>query len=157
MKKEIILIIVFWSVILLCYCFFNISGKQIAEFINWHIYLPSIKENSIIFDDFSRNGDQISILTFKNSSAINKLIGWNKFNEVNSENIVKVKEKIALFYNRLGENGKSSFNDNIDFSSLLDLSRNYYYLFKIDNDNESFIILLLDTENSQLYDFISIR
>lgn len=157
MKKPIILIIVFWVVVLLFYCCFNISGKQIAEFINWHIYLPSIKKNNVVFDDFSRNGDQISILTFKNSSAINKLIDWNKLNEVNSENIAKVKEKIDFFYNRLGENGKASFDDNIDFSSLLDLSRNYYYLFKIDNDNESFIILLLDIENSQLYDFISIR
>lgn len=122
MKKKIILIIIFW-IIFLIFCLLSIKDSQFNAFVNWHIYLPNIKEEEIVYDNFFREGNTISILTIGNYNAVEKLIKKNNFKIINAENIDEISEKIQIFYNSLNSDGKNSFDNNIDIENIINLPK----------------------------------
>ncbi len=154
-KKLLILLIPFFIIIFVLY------GKSIEVFVNWNIYLPSIKENNIIFEDFFRNGDRISILTLSNSKKVSQTIKINHFETIQSENIDTIREILQSFFNGLSNDGKQSFDNNINIEQILDCSENNYYLYKTKkekgHESESFTLLILDSEKKIIYEFTSIR
>lgn len=157
MKKQIVIIIMFWLIIFLVFCFFQIKNVQVDTFINWHIYLPNIKDEKIIYDTFFRDGDTITILTVDDFNSIEKIIRKNNFQVINTKNIDNINEKIQNFYGNLSDDGKSSFTSNLDLDNILNLSKENYYLFKSKNNNRSYLILLLDVNEKVIYSFNSIN
>lgn len=159
MKRQIIIIIIILILILLGFCFFTIKSCQIDAFINWHIYLPGVKEEKIFYDTFFREGDRISILTISNLDSLKKIKEINNFEAISSKNINIIQDNLLNFYNGLGEfkevNGKEVYDKNINIEQLL--STNNYYLIKKKNQNKSYIILILDMENKKLYSFITVQ
>lgn len=156
MKKQIVIIIMFWLIIFLVFCFSQIKNVQVDTFINWHIYLPNIKDEKIIYDTFFGDGDTITILTVGDFNSIEKIIRKNNFQVINTKNIDNINEKIQNFYENLSDDGKSSFTSNLDLDNILNLSKENYYLFKSKNNNRSYIILLLDVNEKVIYSFNSI-
>lgn len=157
MKKQIVIIIMFWLIIFLVFCFSQIKNVQVDTFINWHIYLPNIKDEKIIYDTFFGDGDTITILTVGDFNSIEKIIRKNNFQVINTKNIDNINEKIQNFYENLSDDGKSSFTSNLDLDNILNLSKENYYLFKSKNNNRSYIILLLDVNEKVIYSFNSIN
>lgn len=160
MKRQIILVIVVVILILLGFCIFTIKNCQIDFFINWHIYLPGAKEEKIIYDSFFREGDTISILTISNHESLKKIKEINNFEAISFENIENLRNNLMDFYNGLsvgekGINGKEVYDKNINVEHLL--STNNYYLIKKENQNKSYIILILDVEDKKLYTFTTVR
>lgn len=158
MKRRIIIVIVVVILILLVFCFFTIKSCQIDAFINWHIYLPGVKEEKIVYDTFFREGDTISVLTISDFNSLKKIKKINNFEAISSENMSTIQNNLLNFYNGLGQfkeiDGKEAYNQNINTEQLL--STNNYYLMKKKNQNESYLILILDMENKKIYSFIRI-
>ncbi len=157
MKKQIVIIIMFWLIIFLVFCFSQIKNVQVDTFINWHVYLPNIKDEKIIYDTFFGDGDTITILTVDDFNSIEKIIRKNNFQVINTKNIDNINEKIQNFYENLSDDGKSSFTNNLDLDNILNLSKENYYLFKSKNNNRSYLILLLDVNEKVIYSFNSIN
>ena len=74
------------------------------------------------------------------------------------KNIRTIQNNLLNFYNGLGQfkgiDGKEAYNQNINTEQLL--STNNYYLMKKKNQNKSYILLILDTEDKKIYSFIRI-
>lgn len=158
MKRQIIIVIIVLISIFLIFCFFTLKGCQIEAFINWHVYLPGVKEEKVIYDSFFRDGDTISILTISNSHFLKKIKEVNNFEAISSENMSTIQDNLLDFYNGLGQfkgiDGKEAYDKNIDVKQLL--NTNNYYLMKKKNQDKSYLILILDMENKKIYSFIRI-
>ena len=136
----------------------KLKSCQIDAFINWHIYLPGVKEEKVIYDSFFRDGDTISVLTISDFNSLKKIKKINNFEAISSENIRTIQNNLLNFYNGLGQfkgiDGKEAYNQNINTEQLL--STNNYFLMKKKNQNKSYILLILDTEDKKIYSFIRI-
>ena len=158
MKRQIIIVIIILISIFLGFCFFTLKGCQIEVFINWHIYLPGVKEEKVIYDSFLRDGDTISILTISNSHFLKKIKEVNNFEAISSKNMSTIQDNLLNFYDSLGQfkgiDGKEAYDKNIDVKQLL--NTNNYYLMKKKNQDKSYLILILDMENKKIYSFIRI-
>lgn len=159
MKRQIIIVIIILISIFLGFCFLTLKGCQIEAFINWHIYLPGVKEEKVIYDTFFRDGDTISILTISNSHFLKKIKEVNDFEAISSKNMSTIQDNLLNFYDGLGQfkgiDGKEAYNKNIDVKQLL--NTNNYYLMQKKDHNKSYIILILDTKNRKIYSFTAIH
>lgn len=127
---------------------------------SWKIKLPGIQIDTVLFSDVFQDGDEISKYTYHNKRKMEKMIELNNFEAISPENISVIKDSLLDFYNRLGTNikgtnGKEVYDTNIDVEKLL--STNNYYLIKRENQDKSYIILILDIEDKTLYTFTSVR
>lgn len=153
-KKIIIILVVFLALILI---FVHVDSK-LDLYINWKIYLPGIQRRTVIYDNFFRQGNQISIFKYHSKGKMKLIRDINHFDKISSKNTKEIQTFLSDFYNHLGynqkgEGGQSKYNKYINTNQLL--STNNYYLLK--EKNESYIILILDMENKRLYTFITIR
>lgn len=159
MKRQIIIVIIILISIFLGFCFFTLKGCQIEALINWHIYLPGVKEEKVIYDTSFRDGDTISILTISDSHFLKKIKEVNNFEAISFENMSTIQGDLLNFYNGLGKfkgiDGKEAYDKNIDVKQLL--NTNNYYLMKKKNQNKSYLILILDMENKKNYSFTAIH
>lgn len=151
MKKIIIIFVVLVT-------FFLITYNKLNLYINWKIYLPGIQRRIVIFDNFFRDGDQISIFKYYNKIKMKAIKDINHFNSISSENIDDIEEKLLDFYNGLsmdtkGIDGKEVYDKNINNEQLLNTDN--YYLIK--QEDKTYIILILDMKNKRLYTFITVR
>lgn len=154
-KNKIILALIISLTIIIS--FFVVDSK-LDLYINWKIYLPGIQKRTIIFDNFFRDGDQISIFKYHSKEKMKLVRDINHFDKISSKNSEDIKDLLNDFYNKLGynqkgEGGQSKYNKYVNINKLL--STNNYYLIK--KENKSYIILILDMEDKLLYTFITIR
>lgn len=155
MRKKIFIILI--SLIVLIIGFIHIDSK-LDLYINWKIYLPGIQRRTIIYDDFFRTGDQISIFKYYSKWKMKSIRDINHFDRLSPENIDNIRESLLDFYNRLGsnfekDNGKKNYDESINISQLLNI--NNYYLIK--RKDESYIIMIMDMNAKKLYTFITVR
>ena len=152
-KKSVILAI---ALLILIYLFFFLSTSvRFAMFVNWGVYLPKPKKNEVVFEDFFRTGDQITILTFDDSDQLKKMIKMNGFAMFRFDNYSYIDEKIEEFYNRLSDEGKNFFS-NMQLKNILNVESDNYYLVK-EKDGQSFLILILSLREKTMYCLTTIR
>ena len=152
-KKSVILAIVL--LILIYLFFFLTTSVRFAMFVNWGVYLPKNKKNEVVFEDFFRTGDQITILTFDDSNQLKKMIKMNGFAIFKFDNYSYIDEKIEEFYNRLSDEGKNFFS-NMQLKNILNVESDNYYLVK-EKGGQSFLILILSLREKTMYCLTTIR
>lgn len=157
MKKKIIVIGIVLVVLVVGFLIIN---SKIDLYINWKIYLPGIQRRTVVYDDFFRDGDEISVFKYHSKWKMRLIRDINHFNKISSEDIENIRANLTDFYNGLGSNqkgesGKAKYDKNVDINQLLNI--NNYYLIKRKNNNKSYIILVLDVVDRRLYTFITIR
>lgn len=155
MKKRIIVIVI--VLVMFVVSFFVVNSK-LDLYINWKIYLPGIQKRMVVFDNFFRNGDQISVFKYHSKWKMRLISDINHFNKISSKDIENIRANLTVFYNGLGfnqkgESGKAKYDKTVNTNRLLNVDN--YYLIK--KENGDYIILILDMADKRLYAFITIR
>ena len=127
MMRKRYLVILMIIILILSIILLFINSPRVIFYINWNIYLPKPQKIDIIYNFEFREGEDAKFL----------------------------KEKLKDYYTILKDDNKHLFNINVNADSLLVQENYFLYVSKKDNDL-SWMILILDYNNANLYYFSNI-
>ena len=149
MKKIWIYCIIFFIIIIVIY---NIlATSNIILYINWSIKLPKPNKVDIIYNYTYREGEDLEIWHY-NEIKTNKIINNKSLKKIDKIHKEFIRQKLKDYYMILDDNEKELFNTNVNVDSLLE-EENYFIYSERD---ETWILLLLDYENKNLYYFSNV-
>lgn len=148
-------IIVFLIILVSLFVFiFMINNSVIFLYkTNWNIDIPNAKKVNIIDTFTFRDGEDFSILYYK-EKELEKIVDNDAFKNIDQQSKTFIKGKLDDFCKMLDENNRDLFNSNIEIDTLL-VEENYFaYVNK--EDGVSGLLLILDYKNSRMFSFESI-
>jgi hypothetical protein len=154
MMRKRYLVILMIIILILSIILLFINSPRVIFYINWNIYLPKPQKIDIIYNFEFREGEDLEIWHY-NKKVLEKIISNRNFKNIDSENAKFLKEKLKDYYTILKDDNKHLFNINVNADSLLVQENYFLYVSKKDNDL-SWMILILDYNNANLYYFSNI-
>ena len=150
MKKHFkILVLMFIILVILGYCHISSSINYLYK-ENWNLNIPNPIHQEELIDSVIGDGVifEIYYYTKEDVETIKKNKSFKQI-EVSSINEIYENNVETVFINYLSPNEKELFYSKFDCSKLFNETN--YYTFITENNNSSFLLLVLDTENKMLY------
>lgn len=144
----IFVIILFIPILLISF----LTNERTALYINWGINIPRANNVNIIYNYEFREGEDLEIWNYK-TEDIEKIAKNDNFKSIDEENKEIIEEKLNDYYRILDDNEKKLFNTNVDVQALLLPNNHFAY---ISEDDITWLLLILDSENCKLYYFSNI-
>lgn len=140
-----ILMAIFFAIII------NIGGDDNCILLNWGVYLPKpLNRNNIIYTD-GRDWERLDIYTYS-KEGIEEVIRSKYVTLINESNIKDVENCLNKFEEFLNYKEKDIYNKNINRELLL-TNENYFAIIPRENDNRTWLLLIVDLKANTMYCF----
>lgn len=87
-------------------------------YLNWKIQLPKPQEINTIYKYDYKEGEDFLIWVYS-EKKMQKIISKKSFQKIEEKSLEEIKARISEYYNRLDDNEKKLFNDNVSINELL--------------------------------------
>lgn len=150
-KYTVISLLLLVTVIITLY--FTLFDKRTTVLLSWGIYLPKPVNTEYIYLYEFRVGQDFYIWKY-NDSGFYKVVSNKHFRQITENDINILKERIDEYYATLDEEEKQLFDENVNKEELL--STNNYYFQKTKEDPNTFMIIIANEKENQLYFFVTV-
>jgi len=149
----VICIIILNIAIIFTYKFFFIN-ENVNLSINWKIDIPKPKNIEVLYNYEYRDGEDLEIWYYEKEN-IEEIVNNNNFKNIDEENKSFIYQKMNDYYIILDEDKKKLFDENVSIERLI--TEENYFAFNTSKDNEeSWILLILDYKTGKLYYFVNV-
>ena len=148
-KRFIVLFLVL--IVLFCIKHFDSMSMRIMMYSRWKIYLPSIVEKEVYYDNITFDGDILVSVKLKRKNETTKFIKKNKLFLINDTNRKKMRQVIK-YIDREGltkEQKKNTKKVLKKLNSIIDSNHGYFLLKRKKNGDN--LILIFDSQSSVVY------
>lgn len=146
-KKYLIILLTIIIVMITIYMFLSIP--TVVLYINWKVQLPNPQKIDALYNYEFREGEDLEIWSY-NKEKTEKIVNSGIFKIIDEQNKDFIMKKINNHYNILNDTEKILFNNNVDLESLL-TEENYFFYSDKGHDNMTWVLLVLDYKNNDLY------